>query len=149
MRNYALRESTAAAPVAKCVCEIRLTSEAWHPPNEDVDLASGAVVEFRGVVRAHENGEEISGIDYEAHAAMAEHQLGAIAESAATKFGLTNVVLYHRSGFVGAGEPSLYLRVASPHRAAAFEASKWIVEELKQKVPIWKRPVYLKSVATK
>lgn len=124
-------------------------SEALVAPNDDVDLASGAVVDFRGVVRALENGEEISGIDYEAHATMAEHQLRLIAETAIEKFRLTKVLLHHRTGFVAAGEASLFLRVASSHRAAAFEASRWIVDELKQKAPIWKRPVFLKAVAAK
>ena len=50
------------------------------------------------------------------------------------------VMVHHRVGFVRTGEASLFLQVGAPHRAAAFEASKWIVDELKKKAPIWKRP---------
>jgi molybdopterin synthase catalytic subunit len=119
-----------------------LTTAKLTPPNDDVDLASGAVVDFQGVVRALENGREILGIDYEAHSPMAEHQMQLLTEQALEKFDLTNVVLHHRVGFVAAGEPSLFLRVRSGHRAAAFEASKWIVDELKRIVPIWKNARY-------
>ena len=62
-----------------------------------------------------------------------------IAEAAVERFHLKQLVLHHRIGFVRVGEPSLFLRVATGRRAAAFEASKWIVDELKKKVPIWKK----------
>src|SRR5437867_12603708 len=126
--------------MANSVCEVLLTQAPLVAPPQDVDLAAGAIIEFWGVVRDVENGRKIEGIDYEAHSAMAEHQLRLIAEEAIGKFQLQRLIVHHRIGFVRAGEPSLFLRVASPHRAAAFEASKWIVDELKQKVPIWKRP---------
>jgi molybdopterin synthase catalytic subunit len=100
----------------------------------------GAVVDFWGVVRPIEYGREIEGIDYEAHREMAEHQLKRIAEQAAERFGLNLVIIHHRIGFIAVGEPSLFLRVASPHRSEGFRASQWIVDELKTKVPIWKRP---------
>jgi molybdopterin synthase catalytic subunit len=123
-------------------CEILLTRAKLTPPDNDVDLASGAVVDFRGVVRALENDRQILGIDYEAHADMAEHQMQLLAERATAQFRLTNVILHHRVGFVAAGEPSLFLRVCSAHRAAAFEGSKWMVDELKRVVPIWKHVRY-------
>ena len=107
--------------------------------------AAGASVDFWGVVRALEEGREISGIEYEAHQAMAQHQMEMIAEAAQREFGLEEVILQHRIGFVAAGEASLFLRVASPHRAAAFQASAWIVAELKKKAPIWKRPVFVRQ----
>ena len=112
------------------------------PPNNDVDLASGAEVDFRGIVRALENDREILGIDYEAHADMAEHQMQLLAERAVAQFGLTKVILHHRIGFVPVGEASLFLRLRSGHRAAAFEAGKWMVDELKRVVTIWKRVRY-------
>jgi molybdopterin synthase catalytic subunit len=127
--------------MANTVYEVLLTEEPLPvPAQQRVDLDAGAVVDFWGVVRQLENGCEIDGIDYEAHAAMAEHQLRIVADAAAKKFQLRKVLLYHRVGFVRAGEASLYLQVTAPHRAAAFEASKWMVDELKKKVPIWKRP---------
>lgn len=130
------------SPFPVSVCEILLTTAKLTPPNNDVDLASGAEVDFRGIVRALEEDRQILGIDYEAHANMAEHQMQLLAERAAARFGLTNVILHHRVGFVAAGEPSLFLRVSSAHRAPSFEASKWIVDELKRVVPIWKHVRY-------
>jgi molybdopterin synthase catalytic subunit len=139
--------------MANSVSEVLLTQAPLKAPEADVDssaplrtsLPAGAIVDFWGVVRKVENGGEIEGIDYEAHGAMAEHQLAMIAEKAVAKFQLARVVIHHRVGFVGVGEASLFLQVAAEHRGAAFEASKWIVDELKQKVPIWKRPKFEKQ----
>jgi len=100
----------------------------------------GAIVDFWGAVRELEDGREIEGIDYETHRDMAEHQMKIIVEAAVETFRLNQVLLHHRIGFVRAGEASLFLRVSAQHRAAAFAASQWIVDELKKKVPIWKRP---------
>jgi molybdopterin synthase catalytic subunit len=107
--------------------------------------AAGASVDFWGVVRTLEDGREISGIEYEAHQTMAQRQMEMIAEAARTEFGLEEVTLQHRIGFVAAGDTSLFLRVASAHREAAFQASSWIVTELKKKVPIWKRPLFVRQ----
>ena len=126
--------------MANSVSQVLLTEARLEAPKEDVDLSAGAMVDFWGVVRELEDGREIEGIDYEAHKAMAEHQMKIIADAAAENFRLNQVLLHHRIGLVRTGEPSLFLRVSAPHRAAAFEASKWIVDELKKKVPIWKRP---------
>jgi molybdopterin synthase catalytic subunit len=70
---------------------------------------------------------------------MAEHQLRQIAEQATIQFDLRSVIIHHRIGFVPVGEPSLFMRVCSGHRQAAFQAGQRIVDELKKKVPIWKR----------
>jgi molybdopterin synthase catalytic subunit len=129
--------------MANSVCEVLVTEAALQAPAQDVDLAAGAVVDFSGIVRKLEDGREIDGINYEAHGAMAEHQLRLIVDAAVEKFGLKRVIVHHRIGFVRAGEASLFLRVAASHRGAAFEASKWIVDELKKKVPIWKKPRFV------
>jgi molybdopterin synthase catalytic subunit len=126
--------------MANPVCEVLVTEAQLKAPGDGADPAAGAVVVFWGVVREVEDGRKIEGIDYEAHVAMAEHQLRLVALAAAEKFQLKKVVAHHRIGFVRTGEPSLFLQVSAQHRAAAFEASKWIVDELKKKVPIWKRP---------
>ena len=97
-------------------------------------------MDFWGVVRELENGREIEGIEYEAHWKMAEHQLEKIAQRAAREFGADFVIIHHRVGLVRGGEASLLVRVACGHRAEAFRASQWIVEELKKRVPIWKHP---------
>ena len=126
--------------MANPVCEVLLTEALLKAPENDGDPAAGAVVDFWGVVRGVEDGREIEGIEYEAHREMAEHQFRLLAEAATEKFQLKKVMVHHRVGFVRTGEASLFLQVRAQHRAAAFEAGKWIVDELKKKVPIWKRP---------
>ena len=126
--------------MANFVCEVLLTEAPLDAPPQNHDVDAGAMVDFWGVVRRLEDGREIEGIEYEAHREMAEHQLRQIAGQAAEKFPLQLVIIHHRVGFIAIGEPSLFLRVATPHRSEAFRASQWIVNELKKKVPIWKKP---------
>jgi molybdopterin synthase catalytic subunit len=125
--------------MANVVCEISVTQAPLTPPESNV-AGVGAVVDFWGVVRPIEDGHQIEGIEYEAHCEMAEHQLTRIAQQAAEEFGLKLVIVHHRIGFIAVGEASLFLRVASPHRSEGFRASQWIVDELKKRVPIWKKP---------
>ena len=133
--------------MANPVYHIVLTNDPLLAPPAEVDAACGAVAEFSGVVRQAEGEREVEGIQYEAHADMAEHQMKEIAKEAAEKFRVASVALHHRIGFVRVGEPSLWLRVTSRHRAAAFEASQWIVDELKKRVPIWKRPAFVEAAS--
>jgi len=125
--------------MANIVCEISVTQASLVALASDV-AGAGAVIDFWGVVRPIEDGHEIEGIDYEAHHEMAEHQLKRIAERAAKNFELKRVIIHHRTGFIAVGDASLFLRVTSSHRREGFQASQWIVDELKKKVPIWKRP---------
>jgi molybdopterin synthase catalytic subunit len=131
--------------MAISVCEVSLTDSALVLPEPNDDPQAGAVVVFWGAVRATEEGREITGIQYEAHAAMAEHQMQLVAESAAKKFDVREILLRHRIGLVPVAEPSVVVRVASGHRGAAFAASAWIMDELKRVVPIWKHPVFKES----
>jgi molybdopterin synthase catalytic subunit len=128
--------------MANPVCEVLVTEARLEAPENRADSAAGAAVDFWGIVRSSEGGREIKGIDYEAHREMAEYQLRQIAKQAGIEFGLRSVIIHHRIGFVAVGEASLFMRVASPHREEAFHASKWIVDELKKTVPIWKRPKF-------
>ena len=124
------------------VCEVLITEARLDLPTREGDAVAGAIVDFSGVVRPLEEGREIAGIDYEAHSEMAEHQMRKLAESAVKKFGLAKVIIHHRIGFVPAREASIVVRVESSHRSAAFNASQWIMDELKRTVPIWKHPVF-------
>jgi molybdopterin synthase catalytic subunit len=90
--------------MANSLCEVLLTEACLKAPARDVDLTAGAVVDFWGAVRGLEDGRQIEGIEYEVHRAMAEHQLGLVAEEAAKKFRLEQVIVHHRIGFVGTGE---------------------------------------------
>jgi molybdopterin synthase catalytic subunit len=128
--------------MANPVCEVLLTEAELQLPPSHHDLVTGAIVDFNGVVRQMEDGAEITGIEYEAHRTMAQHQLTRIANEAAGEFALRYVVIHHRLGFVPAGQSSLFLRVLAEHRAEAFHAAERIVDELKRKAPIWKHPKF-------
>jgi molybdopterin synthase catalytic subunit len=118
--------------------DVALISSALDLTAARESSGAGAIVQFLGDVRPLENGRQIEGIEYQAHRQMAEHQLQKIADEAAERFGLLAIRLHHRLGFVAVGETSLFLRVEAVHRGAAFDASRWIVDELKKRVPIWK-----------
>ena len=133
--------------MAISVCEVSITQSPLDLPARENNSAAGALVDFWGMVRALEDGREISGIEYEAHGQMAEHQMRGLAENAREKFGCNKVIIHHRIGFVPAGEASIVVRVESAHRAAAFSANQWIMDELKRTVPIWKHPVFKESYA--
>ena len=128
--------------MANVVCEVLVTEASLDTPPKRDRGDAGAINDFWGVVRKLEDGREIDGIQYEAHREMAEHQLRQIAGQATEKFPLQLVIIHHRVGFIAVGEPSLFLRVATAHRSEAFRAIQWIVDELKKKVPIWKRPKF-------
>ena len=103
----------------------------------------GAIIDFWGVVRGLEGQENIAGIDYEAHEAMAQHQLELLGREAGEMFPIQRLILHHRIGFVPTAEPSLFLRVCAGHRGPAFDAARWLIEQLKLRVPIWKHPLDL------
>lgn len=126
--------------MANSVCEVLLTELPLTAPAQGSGDETGAIVDFWGVVRRMEGEAAISGIDYEAHREMAEHQLHAIGDEAAKTFGLMQIKIQHRTGFVPVGEASLLVRVGSRHRADAFRGAVWIVDELKKRAPIWKHP---------
>jgi len=125
-------------PMANCDCDVRLVSGPLCLSLPQNTWGAGAIVDFFGDVRPLENGRQIDGIEYEAHREMAEHQLREIVREAAARFELLAVRLHHRVGFVEVAETSLFLRLAAAHRGEAFQASRWIVDELKKRVPIWK-----------
>ena len=128
--------------MANPVSDLLLTENELIAPGNNPEASAGAVVDFFGVVRRLEEGREIDGIEYEAHRPMAEHQLQVLAQQAIEKFTLRLIVVHHRLGFVAAGETSLFARVASRNRAEAFQASQWLIDELKRRLPIWKRPKF-------
>jgi len=107
------------------------------------DPANGAAILFVGTVRDVNEAREVTGIDYSAYAAMAQRELDGIVKEAAARFGTTHVVVEHRLGTLSVGEASVAIAVAHPRRGAAFEASRFVIEELKRRVPIWKREHYV------
>lgn len=99
----------------------------------------GAVNLFLGTTRDHHEGRRVLRLEYEAHEAMALAALHALEREAREKFGLAHVVVVHRLGVVPVAEASVAVVVSTPHRAPAFDASRWIMDELKRRVPIWKK----------
>ena len=101
----------------------------------------GAVCLFLGVVRDHNDGKAVSYLEYDAYPAMAEKELAKVAAEAAERFSIDRTALHHRTGRLEVGEVSLVAAVSSHHRAEAFEACHWAVDQLKARVPIWKKEV--------
>ncbi|MGI9078888.1 MAG: molybdenum cofactor biosynthesis protein MoaE [Gemmatimonadaceae bacterium] len=104
---------------------------------------NGASVLFVGAVRDSNDGRDVCGIEYSAYAEMAEREMAAIVSEAAHHFDTDDIVVEHRVGQLGIGEASVVIAVAHPHRAQAYEASRYIIEALKKRVPLWKREEYL------
>lgn len=103
----------------------------------------GAHAIFLGQVRKDVvNGKAVQAIDYSTYKEMAEEKINEIREAAFSKFKLTCLHLYHSLGLVKTGELSLFVFVSSVHRADSFEASRWIVDEIKTHVPIWGKEVF-------
>ena len=99
----------------------------------------GAVVTFAGVVRRTEGDARLRAIDYEAYAGMADKLLAQLLEEAHARWGEFEATVAHRTGEVAVGEPSVWIGVAAGHRAEAFEVARYLIDELKARVPIWKR----------
>jgi MoaE-MoaD fusion protein len=99
----------------------------------------GAVVAFEGVVRNQTRGRKTLYLDYEAYEEMALRQMESLAEQALRQFQIRDLTIVHRLGRLEIGETSVLIAVASSHRAAAFDACRWLIDTLKRTVPIWKK----------
>jgi molybdopterin synthase catalytic subunit len=105
--------------------------------------ASGALVTFVGYVRdTSDDDRPVTGLSYEAHRELALEQLRAVGAEASTRFGAARVAIVHRLGALGLGEPAVAIAVAAAHRAVAFDACEYAIDELKRRVPIWKKEHY-------
>jgi molybdopterin converting factor subunit 1 len=101
--------------------------------------ADGAAIAFEGIVRNHTRGRRTLFLDYEAYENMALKQMRFLAEQALAQFKVREVAIIHRLGRLEIGETSVLIAVASAHRAAAFDACRWLIDALKRRVPIWKK----------
>lgn len=102
----------------------------------------GAVLLFLGTVRDHNDGRPVSGMEYHAYDDMARRVLGEIAADVAERLGTDRVAIEHRTGALGIGDVSVAVAVSSPHRAEAFDACRLAIEEIKRRLPVWKREHY-------
>ena len=103
----------------------------------------GAVAFFLGVVRNHSEGRPVSGMEYAGYDEMAREELGAIVAEAAERAGSDRIAAVHRLGRLAIGEVSVAIAVSAPHRAEAFDAARYVIEEIKKRLPVWKREHYL------
>jgi molybdopterin synthase catalytic subunit len=125
--------------------QLKLTTEPIDEPallaQRSLSDGMGAVVCFLGVVRGTEGNASIRALEYEVFQRMAEHQVNLLFDQLAERWPVESVRLVHRVGLVKVNEPSLWVEVVAPHREEAFAACQWLIDEMKQVVPIWKKPV--------
>jgi molybdopterin synthase catalytic subunit len=102
----------------------------------------GAISIFVGTVREVNEGRSVSAIEYSAYKSMARAELERILDEAVERFGISALVVEHRIGLLGLGEVSVAIAAAHPHRASALDSTRYVIEEIKKRVPIWKKEHY-------
>jgi molybdopterin synthase catalytic subunit len=121
---------------------ILLTREAidYHQLTESVrSKDSGAVVLFLGTVREMTEGRQTAALDYEAYPAMAQKKMAELEAAARSRWPIDKLAIVHRVGRLELGEVSVAVAVGCPHRQQAFDAARFLIDELKRTVPIWKK----------
>jgi molybdopterin synthase catalytic subunit len=106
------------------------------------DPGMGAVLLFEGVARDVFEGKRVLHLEYEAYVPMAQAELQRIAEEVCSRWPAVRLAVVHRTGKVEIGEPSVVIAVGSPHRAEAYEASRYAIDTLKARLPVWKKEIY-------
>ena len=107
----------------------------------------GAVALFLGTVRNRNEGRPVAGMEYEGYGDMAREQLARIVAEAAARARSDRIAAVHRLGELAIGEVSVAIAVSTPHRAEAFDAARYVIEEIKKRLPVWKRERYLDGEA--
>ena len=101
----------------------------------------GGIATFLGCARDFSEGREVSEISFDAYGSMALSELNRLRNDAIAKFGLLDARIVHRIGTVRGGENIVFIAAGAEHRVAALEACRWMIDELKQRVPIWKKEI--------
>ena len=114
---------------------------------ELLDARVGGYASFEGWVRDHNDGRAVRGLHYEAYAALAEAEGARVLDEALAKFDILDAACRHRTGDLAIGELAVWVGVAAAHRDAAFAACRYIIDEVKSRVPIWKRERYAEGDA--
>lgn len=123
-----------------------ITRDTINPPdvlNAVGSRADGAALLFLGTVREANEGRPVRGMRYDAYVGMAEAMLQEIVAEAASRAGTDRIAAVHRIGELDLGEVSVAIAVSSPHRAEAFTACRYIIEQIKQRLPVWKHEHYV------
>jgi molybdopterin synthase catalytic subunit len=105
--------------------------------------ADGAALLFLGTVREQNDGRPVSGMRYDAFAEMAESVLAEIAAEAADQAGSRRIAVVHRTGELAIGDVSVAIAISTPHRAEAFDAVRYVIEQIKLRLPVWKHEHYI------
>jgi molybdopterin synthase catalytic subunit len=101
----------------------------------------GGIATFIGCARDFSEGREVTQISFDAYGSMAVAEMNRLRDDAIAKFGLLDVRIVHRIGVVGAGDQIVFIAAGAEHRAPALQACQWLIDELKQRVPIWKKEI--------
>jgi MoaE-MoaD fusion protein len=109
---------------------------------EVADERAGAIATFQGTVRRQSRGREVIALEYEAYSGMAEKVMAEIAEGVKDRYDLSEVAVAHRVGRCEVGEVSVAIAVSAPHRQDALSACRDVIDELKERVPLWKKELY-------
>jgi len=121
---------------------IRVTREDFSVDEVVASIRSGgmgAIVTFLGTVRNSSQGRDVDRIEIQVYEEMAVKQLQAIREEAITRFGVDDVAIVHRYGSLGVSDNIMMIAVGAGHRPEAFEACRYVLETIKEKVPLWKK----------
>ncbi|MGH7502988.1 MAG: molybdenum cofactor biosynthesis protein MoaE [Longimicrobiales bacterium] len=110
-----------------------------HVGTED----DGAILTFLGTVRRNNDGMAVRGMRYDAYESMAQRTLEEIASEAHQRWNVSRIAVVHRTGELDIGDVSVAIAVSAPHRAESFEAVRYIIEELKKRLPVWKKEHYV------
>lgn len=118
-------------------------------PLEDINLKEGLASEraggfcsFEGIVRCENEGMDVQRLEYEAFFSLCEKEAAIILQEAREQFEIIDARIYHRTGTLDVGEMAVWIGVTSAHRDAAFKACRYLIEELKGRLPIWKKEYY-------
>ena len=103
---------------------------------------AGAVDVFIGTVRNHNNAKQVVRLEYETYDAMAIKKMQELADEAQQRWNIEKIAMVHRKGILQIGDVAVVVAVSTPHRAESFEACKWLIDTIKQVVPIWKKEIY-------
>lgn len=128
---------------AACHIEVGLSTTSINQPPERLSLADcGGAVIFEGVIRNHNEGRSVTSLDYEAYEVLAVSEMRRIAEDAAVRFGLGHIRVVHRIGSLKVGDTAVRIEALAHHRGEAFSGCRWLIDEIKRSVPIWKHEHY-------
>jgi len=108
---------------------------------------AGAVVCFEGRVRDRNEGRAVSSLSYQAYRELAEAEGRKIVEEARARFGIAHALCVHRVGELAPDELAVWVGISAAHRAAAFDACRYVIDQVKARVPIWKREHYVEGRA--